>query len=76
MNNKEQKVETSTEAAIVGNTVLPAVFSSIEEAVKELGLSKRVRWKNYLGYLCKYTKKDICPEFVVKDGLPVQINGR
>ncbi len=76
MNNTEQKVETSTEAAIVGNTVLPAVFSSIEEAVKELGLSKRVRWKNYLGYLCKYTKKDICPEFVVKDGLPVQINGR
>jgi len=59
-----------------GNTVLPAVFSSIEEAVKELGLSKRVRWKNYLGYLCRYTKKDICPEFVVKDGLPVQINGR
>ena len=76
MNNTEPKVETSTEAAIVGNTVLPAVFSSIEEAVKELGLSKRVRWKNYLGYLCKYTKKDICPEFVVKDGLPVQINGR
>ena len=76
MNNTEQKVETSTEATIVGNTVLPAVFSSIEEAVKELGLSKRVRWKNYLGYLCKYTKKDICPEFVVKDGLPVQINGR
>ena len=26
MNNKEQKVETSTEAAIVGNTVLPAVL--------------------------------------------------
>ncbi len=25
MNNKEQKVETSIEAAIVGNTVLPAV---------------------------------------------------
>ncbi len=58
------------------NLLLPAVFSSIEEAVKELGLSKRVRWKNYLGYLCRYTKKDICPEFVVKDGLPVQINGR
>lgn len=57
-------------------TLLPAVFSSIEEAVKELGLSKRVRWKNYLGYLCRYTKKDICPEFVVKDGLPVKINGR
>lgn len=27
MNNKEQKVKTSTEAAIVGNTVLPAVAS-------------------------------------------------
>ena len=25
MNNKEQKVETSTEPAIVGNTVLPSV---------------------------------------------------
>ena len=28
MNDKEQKVETSTEAAIVGNTVLPAVVCS------------------------------------------------
>ena len=74
--NRERKLQNSTEARNDGNTVLPAVFSSIEEAVKELGLSKRVRWKNYLGYLCKYTKKDICPEFVVKDGLPVQINGR
>lgn len=27
MNNKEQKVEPTTEPAIVGNTVLPAVFS-------------------------------------------------
>lgn len=26
MNNKEQKVKTSREAAIVGNTVLPAVY--------------------------------------------------
>jgi len=76
MNIEEQKVETSTETAIVGNTVLPAVFSSIEEAIKELGLSKRVRWKLYHGYLCRYTKKDICPEFVVKDGIPVVINGR
>ena len=32
MNNTEQKVETSTEAAIVGNTVLPAV--SIDEAAE------------------------------------------
>jgi len=30
MNNKEQKVETSTEAAIVGNTVLAAVKSLYE----------------------------------------------
>ena len=30
MNNKETKVETSTDPAIVGNTVLPAVFSSDE----------------------------------------------
>jgi len=30
MNNKEQKVETGKESAIVGNTVLPAVFSSEE----------------------------------------------
>ena len=28
MNDKEQKVETSTEATIVGNTVLPAVAGS------------------------------------------------
>lgn len=49
------------------------VFSSIEEAVETLGLSRRVKWKNYLGYLCRYTKKDICPEFVVDNGLPVEI---
>jgi hypothetical protein len=30
MNNKEQKVETSTEPAIVGNTVLPAVYPLID----------------------------------------------
>jgi len=71
-----QNVDLKNETPTFGNTVLPAVFASIEEAVKELGLSKRVKWKNYLGYLCRYTKKDICPEFVVKDGLPVQINGR
>lgn len=71
MHEDSKKHDTPTDA----NNVLPAVFSSIEEAVKELGLSKRVRWKNHLGYLCRYTKKDICPEFVVRDGLPVQING-
>ena len=35
MNNKEQKVETSTEAAIVDNTVLPAVRLSMEEILKD-----------------------------------------
>ena len=49
-------------------------YSSIEQAVIELKLSKRVKWKNYLGYLCRYTKKSICPEFVSKNGIPIQIN--
>lgn len=36
MNNKEQKVETSTEAAIVGNTVLAAgVVSEIADQYEE-----------------------------------------
>lgn len=70
--------KTSIKNETINDTklVFPTVFFFIEEAVKELGLSKRVRWKNYLGYLCRYTKKDICPEFVVKDGLHVQINNR
>lgn len=58
-----------------GYTLLPTVFNSVEEAVEKLGLSRRVKWKNYLGYLCRYTKKDICPEFVIDNGLPVEING-
>lgn len=33
MNNKEQKVEPSTEAAIVGNTMLAAGFPSSEQPV-------------------------------------------
>ena len=36
MNSKEQKVETSTEAAIVGNTVLPAVSLTLEQIEQEL----------------------------------------
>lgn len=36
MNNKEQKVETNTEAAIVGNTVLPAVSLTLEQIEQEL----------------------------------------
>ena len=35
MNNKEQKVETSTEAAIVGNTLLAAVAHQKIELIKE-----------------------------------------
>lgn len=36
MNSKEQKVETSTESAIVGNTVLPAVFLKIMDRINDL----------------------------------------
>ena len=35
MNDKEQKVETSTEAAIVGNTLLAAVANQKIELIKE-----------------------------------------
>ena len=35
MNDKEQKVETSTEAAIVGNTLLTAVAHQKIELIKE-----------------------------------------
>lgn len=48
-------------------------FNSIDEAVEKLKLSKRVKWKTYLGSLCRYTKKDICPTFVFSNGLPVII---
>jgi hypothetical protein len=48
-------------------------YTSIGAAVFELKLSKRVKWKNYLGYLCRYTKKSICPEFVTQNGIPIQI---
>jgi hypothetical protein len=65
----------TTSASIEANPMLAAVYSSIDDAVANLGLSKRVKWKNYLGYLCRYTKKSICPEFVVHNGIPVQING-
>ena len=48
-------------------------YASIKDAVEDLGLNRRVRWKNHLGYLCRYTKKSICPEFVIKNGMPVTI---
>ena len=35
MNNKNKKVETSTEAAIVGNTLLAAVAHQKIELIKE-----------------------------------------
>lgn len=35
MNNKEQNIETSTEAAIDGNTLLPAVFLSGKDKVEQ-----------------------------------------
>jgi hypothetical protein len=57
-------------------TLLPAVYGSIEEAVNDLKLDKRVKWKVWNNELCRYTKKSICPEYVVKNGLPVQINCR
>ena len=47
MNNKEQKVETSTEAAIVGNTVLPAVRLSMEEILKDAVNIKTLRNRLY-----------------------------
>lgn len=57
-------------------TFLPAVYESVEEAVNDLKLDKRVKWKVWNNELCRYTKKSICPEYVVKNGLPVQINCR
>lgn len=38
MNNKEQKVEPSAEAAIVGHTVLPAVTSEMKKFAQEYSL--------------------------------------
>ena len=56
-----------------GYTFLPAVYGSIKEAVNDLKLDKRVKWKVWDNELCRYTKKSICPEYVVKNGMPVQI---
>ena len=52
----------------------PTVFNSVDEAVIELGLSKKVKWKTFNNELCRYTKKSLCPEFVIKNGMPVLIN--
>lgn len=70
------EVKNNQEPANNDNEVLAAVYDSIEAAVIDLNLSKRVEWKNYLGYLARWTKKSICPEFVTKNGIPVQLNCR
>lgn len=50
MNNKEQKVETSTEAAIVGNTVLAAVRLSMEEILRDAVRRKATYSVQYADY--------------------------
>ena len=57
-------------------TLLPAFYGSIEEAVNDLKLDKRVKWRVLNNELCRYTKKSIAPEYVIKYGVPVQINCR
>lgn len=57
-------------------TLLPSVYDSIEDAVNDLKLDKRIKWKVWNNELCRYTKKSICPEYVIKNGLPVRINHR
>jgi len=69
---KNNQKDTSNELY----TLLPAVYGSIEEAVNDLKLDKRVKWKVWNNELCRYTKKSICPKYVVKNGMPVQINCR
>ena len=56
--NKEQKTENKYSTATFGNTVLPAVFSSVDEAVKMLKLDRRHKWREFQGeviYDYKYT---------------------
>jgi predicted nucleic acid-binding Zn ribbon protein len=54
MNNKEQKVETSTEAAIVGNTVLAAVPYQCCPKCNGQGL-----YLNHLTYLVMFTNGQV-----------------
>lgn len=42
MNNKEQKVETSTKAAIVCNTLLAAVLSKLDEMIEQSEESAKI----------------------------------
>jgi len=70
------KLDTKNGSSNELYTVLPAVYDSMEEAINDLGLSKRVKWKVWNGELCRFTKKDLCPIYVIKNGLPVKINCR
>lgn len=45
------KVKLKNETPTFGNTVLPAVFSSVDEAVKLLKLDKRHKWEEWNGEL-------------------------
>ena len=56
MNSKEQKVETSTEAAIVGNTVLPAVWIDNKGRQVEIHTMSD-RWLNNIRKKFKGTEK-------------------
>jgi hypothetical protein len=63
MNNKEQKVETSTEAAIVGNTVLPAVTSKMKKFAQEYSLWTITYGQVYLNALS--------PNFTMDDQMEI-----
>jgi len=63
MNNKEQKVETSTEAAIVGNTVLPAVTSEMKKFAQEYSLWTITYGQVYLNALS--------PNFTMDDPMEI-----
>ena len=47
-------------------------FSSIEKAVNDLNLNKRVKWFVWNGELVR--KGSMCPEPVIVNGTPVLIN--
>lgn len=51
MFNMSTKVKLKNVSPTFGNTVLPAVFSSVEEAVSLLKLDKRHKWEEFCGEL-------------------------
>ncbi len=56
MNNKEQKVETSTKAAIVGNTALAAGWISVDDKLPELGTRCLIVESDGFIEICNYCK--------------------